>query len=40
MIPTLQTIADRVNVSRSTVSRVLNNKWKMYGISQATADKI
>ena len=29
-----------VNVSRSTVSRVLNNKWKKYGISQATADKI
>jgi len=29
-----------VNVSRSTVSRVLNNKWKKHGISQATADKI
>jgi len=37
---TLQTIADMVNVSRSTVSRVLNNKWKKHGISQATADKI
>jgi len=37
---TLQTIADKVNVSRSTVSRVLNNKWKKYGISQVTADKI
>ena len=40
MTATLQTIADKVNVSRSTVSRVLNNKWKKYGISQATADKI
>jgi len=29
-----------VDVSRSTVSRVLNNKWKKHGISQATADKI
>jgi len=37
---TLQTIADMVNVSRSTVSRVLNNKWKKHGICQATADKI
>ena len=40
MTATLQTIADMVNVSRSTVSRVLNNKWKKHGISQATADKI
>ena len=40
MTATLQTIADKVNVSRSTVSRVLNNKWKKYGISQVTADKI
>ncbi len=39
-IATLQTIADIVNVSRSTVSRVLNNKWKKYGISQVTAEKI
>lgn len=39
-ITTLQTIADLVNVSRSTVSRVLNNKWKEYGISQVTANKI
>ncbi|MBN4081067.1 LacI family DNA-binding transcriptional regulator [Caldithrix abyssi] len=39
-ITTLQSIADLVNVSRSTVSRVLNNKWKKYGISQGTADKI
>ena len=40
MTATLQTIADKVNVSRSTVSRVLNNIWKKYGISQVTADKI
>ena len=40
MTATLQTIADMVDVSRSTVSRVLNNKWKKHGISQATADKI
>ena len=39
-IATLQTIANIVKVSRSTVSRVLNNKWEDYGISQATADKI
>ena len=38
--PTLQIIADAIHVSRSTVSRVLNNKWKKFGISQITADKI
>lgn len=37
---TLQVIADAIHVSRSTVSRVLNNKWKKFGISQITADKI
>ena len=34
---TLQTIADSVHVSRSTVSRVLNRQWKENGISEATA---
>ena len=37
---TLQTIADLVHVSRSTVSRVLNSKWKENGISEATAKVI
>ena len=39
-VTTLQTIADIINVSRSTVSRVLNNKWERSGISRVTADKI
>ncbi len=37
---TLQTIADLVHVSRSTVSRVLNRQWKENGISEATAKVI
>ncbi len=37
---TLQTIADSVHVSRSTVSRVLNRRWKENGISKATAGVI
>jgi len=34
---TLQTIADKLNVSRSTVSRVLNGTYHENGISEATA---
>ena len=37
---TLQVIADSIQVSRSTVSRVLNAQWKEHGISVSTAKKI
>lgn len=37
---TLQVIADSIQVSRSTVSRVLNAQWKEHGISASTADRI
>ena len=37
MTITLQTIADCVHVSRSTVSRVLNGQYKKHGISERTA---
>ena len=37
---TLQTIANLVHYSRSTVSRVLNDQWNEHGISEATAKGI
>lgn len=38
--PKIAEIADRLGVSRSTVSYVLNDKWEQRGISKATAEKI
>lgn len=38
--PTLQTIADHLSISRSTVSRVLGGTYKEYGISDKTAKLI
>ncbi|MCH8010972.1 MAG: LacI family DNA-binding transcriptional regulator [Candidatus Marinimicrobia bacterium] len=39
-ITTLQTIANLVHYSRSTVSRVLNDQWNEHGISEATAELV
>ena len=38
--PTLESISQQLDVSVSTVSRVLNGKWEKYRISKKTAEKI